>query len=68
MKLDISAPHVILPENFHDRETAMVGKLMLKSKITYHNLQHAAILYRIALIRSYAYYFFICARYCVATI
>ena len=31
VKLDISAPHIILPENFHDRETAMVGKRVLNT-------------------------------------
>ena len=54
VKLDISAPHIILPENFHDRETAMVSKHVLKSKITYTiSIQIlyycTAVLYRISL-------------------
>ena len=37
VKLDISAPHIILPENFHDQETAMVSKQLVPS---YYRLQY----------------------------
>ena len=59
VKLDISAPHIILPENFHDRETAMVSKHVLKSEITYHNLYvNTVLLYCCTLPYFFAYYFF----------